>query len=211
MPSRKPKGRPRRAVAGRGQRKKQPRRWQGLDPFEPDRPGRGIAIGLLGLVTGIVMLVLGAGQLRAMADASALPPLRMTVSSCESVDPPPPSHGRPTITCYGRGADGPSGVTAGRWHFDAPRPLRGGEVVEVRCTPGGDCRGDLSDWGAGGVGQLAFGLLSFGAGAYTGSRVLTHRYAPRHDDFFRRRSTVVATLVFFAAVPVLGIVAAVLV
>ncbi|MFG2693302.1 hypothetical protein [Kitasatospora sp. NPDC048407] len=202
-----------RAAARREQEKKRPRMWNGSDRFDPDRPGLGIAISLIGLGLGTVALVLGTGNLRAMNDADSLPQLRMTVSSCESVTPPPSSRNRqPEITCFGRGTDGPSGVTTEQWHLDeAPDVLRSGQVVNVRCTPGGSCRTDLDDWGLPGVFQITLGVLLLSAGLYTGSRVLTHRYAPWHDDFFRRRSTVVATLVFFATVLVLGIVADVLV
>jgi len=185
--------------------------WQGHDPFNRNNLLGGVAISLLGLGLGIVALVLGVGNLWDRSDAAGLPQLRMTVSSCRTVEPNPPSRTHTThATCDGRGADGPSGVSAAQWHLDTPHALPSGQVVDVRCTPDGSCRPGLDDWGLPGTFQLTFGLLFLAAGGYTGSRVIVNRYAPWHDDFFMRRSTVVTTIVVFFAIIALGIVLAVL-
>ncbi|OKJ13978.1 hypothetical protein AMK19_11560 [Kitasatospora sp. CB01950] len=184
--------------------------WRGRDPFDRDNPRLGAFISLFGLGVGTLMLVFGAGNLWDRSDAAGLPQLRMTVTSCRTVPKLLGRDHRPDVTCEGRGADGPSGVTAEPWHLDAPHVLQSGQVVNVRCTPDGSCRTGLDDWGLPGALQLTFGLLLFAAGGYTGSRVLVNRYAPWRDDFYLRRSTVVTTLVVFFAIVAGGTVAAVL-
>lgn len=185
--------------------------WNGPDRFNPDAPLHGTLLALFGAGVGAVLLFFAVGDLWNMADAGDLPQLRMTVTSCRS-DTSPGSHRQPTITCYGAGTDGPSGVTAERWQLDdTPHAFPVNEVVNVRCTRDGSCTTDLGQWGVMAVAELSAGVLFFAAGAYTGSRVLVHRYAPWHDDFFMRRSTVVTTIVVFFAIIALGIVGGILI
>jgi hypothetical protein len=129
---------------------------------------------------GVAMAVRGLGTQLGLRES---PVLRMTILDCVEV----PSGKSSTTDCEGGGDPGKSGVTSGLWKIDdADSHYAFNTVVNVRCTPSGDC----TAVGLGGFAEdlagLALCLLFVSVGGFGCVTSFVNMFFPARLDRVRR-------------------------
>lgn len=108
-------------------------------------------------IAGAVLMISSVPQSVDAREAAHRPVLRMTVSSCVTVE----ASGHRTVVCRGGESSRGNGFATAEWTLtDLPKPLPGGTEVPVLCDPDGTCRSPVTGrWYMVPLGAALFGGL----------------------------------------------------